>query len=74
MQAMNMREYLGDGVYASFDGYHIWLAVNDHMNVVVALEPSVFAALVQYKDQVVEYMKKQAETAGEEQAFNADHD
>lgn len=39
---------LGDGVYASFDGYHIWLAVNDHANNVVALEPAVMEALNQY--------------------------
>jgi acyl-CoA thioesterase FadM len=44
--------YLGDGVYASFDGYQIWLAVNDHRNRVVALEPSVMAALATYAGQV----------------------
>ena len=43
-----MDEYLGDGVYASFDGYHIWLAVNDHRNKVVALEPAVMAGLQRY--------------------------
>lgn len=43
------NEYLGDGVYASFDGYHIWLAANHHTNKVVALEPSVFEALIRYK-------------------------
>lgn len=42
------QSYLGDGVYASFDGYQIWLAVNDPQNEVVALEPEVFAALCQY--------------------------
>lgn len=41
-------EYLGDGVYASFDGYQIWLAVNDHTNKAVALEPEVMRALVGY--------------------------
>lgn len=45
-------EYLGDGVHASFDGYHIWLAVNDHLNKVVALEPSVYASLVRYAKQI----------------------
>jgi hypothetical protein len=40
--------YLGDGVYASFDGYRIWLSVNHHTNDVVALEPQVFYALVRY--------------------------
>ena len=40
--------YLGDGVYASFDGYSIWLAVNHHENNVLALEPWVFANLCEY--------------------------
>lgn len=42
------REYLGDGVYASFDGYHVWLAVNNHENDVVALEQPVIDALARY--------------------------
>ena len=46
---MNTEEaYLGDGVYASFDGYQIWLAVNHHENKVVALDLSVFARLCEY--------------------------
>jgi hypothetical protein len=40
--------YLGDGVYASFDGYQIWLAVNHHANNVVALDPNVFSRLCEY--------------------------
>ena len=47
---INTREYLGDGVYASFDGYQIWLAVNHHENKVVALEPSVIESLVEYSN------------------------
>ena len=46
--AEQFQEYLGDGVYASFDGYQIWLAANHHENRVIALEPAVFAALVRY--------------------------
>ena len=42
------ERYLGDGVYASFDGYHVWLAVNHHENRVVALEPEVLSALEKY--------------------------
>jgi hypothetical protein len=42
------EKYLGDGVYATFDGYQVWLAVNDHKNVVVALEPNVLFALADY--------------------------
>ncbi|MDE2097120.1 MAG: hypothetical protein KGL39_07730 [Patescibacteria group bacterium] len=41
-------EYLGDGVYASFDGYQIWLAANHHENRVVALEPEVMMHLIEY--------------------------
>lgn len=37
--------YIGDGVYLSFDGYQYWLAVGDHNNKVVALEPSVWFEL-----------------------------
>lgn len=45
---MTPGAYLGDGVYASYDGYHVWLAVNDHQNRVVALEPEVIEALFKY--------------------------
>jgi hypothetical protein len=46
--------YLGDGVYASYDGYQIWLAVNHHENNVVALEPEVFANLCKYVEMLKE--------------------
>lgn len=38
--------YLGDGVYAKFDGYHIWLWLQSGER--IALEPDVFFALKQY--------------------------
>ena len=42
--------YLGDGVYASFDGYHVWLdlRVQNPANR-IALEPEVLDALWQYR-------------------------
>lgn len=40
--------YLGDGVYASHDGYQVWLAVNHHENKVVAMEPAVLVRLLEY--------------------------
>ena len=43
-----LSTYLGDGVYASYDGFQIWLAVNEPDNDVVALEPMTFGALVRY--------------------------
>jgi hypothetical protein len=43
------EQYLGDGLYASFDGYHIWLRApregGDH---IVGLEPAVWNALVNF--------------------------
>lgn len=45
--------YLGDAVYASFDGYHIWLHLNDHRSPgLIALEPSVMNSLHQYAKRV----------------------
>jgi hypothetical protein len=46
----NNSVYLGDGVYASSDGYQIWLAVNHHENQVVALEPDVLSNLFKYAE------------------------
>lgn len=43
-----MDEYIGDGVYLSFDGYQVWIAVNDHRNKVVAIEPMVAPLLISY--------------------------
>jgi len=44
---------LGDGVYASFDGYQIWLnANNPESDVAVAIEPAVWIALKRYATQV----------------------
>jgi hypothetical protein len=46
---MKELQYLGDGVYASFDGYQIWLTVNDHRNPpVVALDEGVMENLIRY--------------------------
>lgn len=46
------NEYLGDGVYASFDGYQIWLAANHHENRVIALEPAVLMLLINYAQRI----------------------
>lgn len=52
------HEYLGDGVYASFDGYQIWLAANHHENKVVALDPGVMKTLVEYINWINQYAEK----------------
>jgi hypothetical protein len=41
--------YLGDGLYASFDGFSIWLrAPREHGDHYVALEPPIFYAFIEY--------------------------
>lgn len=42
--------YLGDGVYASFDGYQIWLEVGEGIR--IALEPGVFSSLLEYAEKI----------------------
>lgn len=58
-QSIISSVYIGDGVYLSFDGYQLWLAVNHHMNNVVALEPQVFNELKKQGDILFGY--KEAE-------------
>ena len=42
--------YLGDGVYASFDGYQIWLkADRDERQHAIALDAETFDALMKYQ-------------------------
>lgn len=52
--------YLGDGVYVSFDGYQIWLRTSDGITTTnrIALEPSVFAALVDYEQSLLPTAQK----------------
>lgn len=48
----NHETYLGDGLYARFDGFTIWLRApretGDH---IVALEPQIWAALLRFMQQ-----------------------
>ncbi len=43
------HDYLGDAVYASYDGFHIWLRTGDGNNNEIALDPDVFTALIRYE-------------------------
>jgi hypothetical protein len=46
--------YLGDGVYASFDGWHVWLRTDKDDQVhEIALEPAVFNELKLYVEKVI---------------------
>lgn len=45
--------YIGDGVYAFFDGYMIGLSLGDHRNPpAVWLEPEVMDSLNRFNDQI----------------------
>ncbi len=48
--------YLGDGVYAYFDGYHFWLYTSDGVrnSEAIALEPQVIAALLRFRKDTYE--------------------
>lgn len=48
-----MERYLGDGVYARFDGYSIWLDLRGQDNYTkIALEPEVLSALDEFRREV----------------------
>ena len=50
---MEMEDrYLGDGVYASFDGYQIWVDTRMEGACKIALEPEVLIRLVQYHEDI----------------------
>lgn len=53
---MNTQQYLGDGLYAEFDGYQIALKANSptHPTDVVYLEPSVYENLLKFVEQLRE--------------------
>lgn len=49
------EEYLGDGLYVSFDGWQFTLRTpRDHSNHYVCLEPEVLAAFEQYVKRIRE--------------------
>ncbi len=60
---MNYREYLGDGLYADFDGYQIVLAANNgiHDTNVVYLEPEVLKKFYNYIEQIEKIKKAHQE-------------
>jgi len=47
-------DYLGDGVYAAYDGYSIRLRANDYRNAdsEIYLEPQVIDALLRFKERM----------------------
>jgi hypothetical protein len=55
MLTKNKWRYLGDGVYAMWDGYHIWLHTGAHDNPdnKVALDPEVQVGLTEMFEAIV---------------------
>jgi hypothetical protein len=58
--SLNLEDrYLGDGVYASTDGYHIILDLRAQDTTTrIALEPAVMQALADFKDDFDKEIKK----------------
>jgi len=56
------KRYLGDGVYAEADGYHIRLTTENGVETqnLIYLEPSVMAALVKFDSDTREFMRQGA--------------
>ena len=53
MKPTDGAAYLGDGVYASFDGYHIILDLRGQDSTTrIALEPDVLDALDRYRAKI----------------------
>ena len=53
------KTYLGDGVYARFDGFFIWISLNG-INTAgeIALDPQVFDALKNYRNKIGNYVNE----------------
>lgn len=51
------REYIGDGVYISHDGYHVWLHLTSTGGQGIALAPYV---LESFEAQVKEWREKES--------------
>ena len=60
---MPPAQYLGDGLYASYDGYQIKLMANDHKHPsdTVYLDPVVYAALLRFVESINQQEGKPAE-------------
>ena len=61
---MEYREYLGDGVYAGWDGYHLWLTTENGITVTnrIALEPTVLATLDLYRRRLGQQLEMESIT------------
>ena len=56
---MEMKRYLGDSVYAEFDGYAIVLTTDNGEGAsnTIVLEPNTYESLARYVEQIDETLK-----------------
>ncbi len=54
------KEYLGDGAYVTFDGYHIVLTAENGIRATdtVALEPEVLNRFIDYVERLNKFIEK----------------
>jgi hypothetical protein len=55
--------YLGDGVYAKFDGYYIILKANVPTTDTIFLEPAVYESLLKFAERIDKEQPKKDSTA-----------
>ena len=62
---INKKEYLGDGAYINFDGYHVVLTAENGICATdtVALEPQVLDAFMQYVDRLKAFIDEATKNA-----------
>ena len=64
---LKLKRYLGDGVYAGFDGYQIWVwAARDGREHAIAFEAETLASLAKYTADL-KHMAHDAESLNREQ-------
>ena len=54
---MENPTYIGDGVYARYDGFALHVAVDNHRNEVVVLEPDTLESLNKFYKYAVDNFK-----------------
>lgn len=60
MREGKFKEYIGDGAYADYDGYQVWVTTSNGIYTTneIAFEPAVMERLIAYYTQILE-MRKQ---------------
>ena len=56
MREGEYKVYLGDGAYADFDGYQVWVTTSDGISATneIAFEPQVMERFIAYWNKILE--------------------